>query len=195
MSKRSVLPLVIVAMLVCLMANDALAADEFAAPAFDQRWRQDEQTTPNFWGPLALAHPGQFENYVRANPCPPLTAPVCLAGPTVVDHRLVQYFDKGRMELNFGSSVTSGLLAKEMISGRMQTGDATFENRDPARIPVAGDLDNFFPLYSDLTTPIPPQPVAAGSPVQTELTPSGPQAVAPGPPQRPVDQLVELVLA
>jgi hypothetical protein len=57
-------------------------------------------------------------------------------------------------------------------------GDAAFETRNPARIPVAGDLDNLFPLYSDLTAPLPPQPLAAGAPVQTELTPSGPQAAA-----------------
>jgi len=91
----------------------------------------------------------------------------------------VQYFDKGRMELTTpGASVTSGLLVKEMISGRMQVGDTAFETRAPARISVAGDLDNLFPLYSDLTTPLPPQPLAGGAPVQTELTPNGPQAAA-----------------
>src|SRR5438552_18989977 len=46
MPKRSALPLVIVSIVVCFMANDVLAADDFAAPAFDQRWRQDEQITP-----------------------------------------------------------------------------------------------------------------------------------------------------
>jgi hypothetical protein len=164
-----------VGFVVCLMANDVLAADSFAAPAFDQRWRQDEQITPNFWGPLALAHPGQTEDYTRIPPCAPGAACPAIA---ILDHRLVQYFDKGRMELNQDGSVTSGLLAKEMITGKMQTGDTTFEARDPAAIPVAGDLDNLFPLYKDLGKPVPPQPAAAGSSVQTEITPSGPVPAA-----------------
>ncbi len=181
MRTRSIAPLVIAGLALCLMANDVFAADDFAAPAFDRRWRQDEQTTPNFWGPLALAHPGQYENYGAGGvtPCPPQPAVVCYPRP--ITQRLVQYFDKGRMELSqgdpTGSFVTSGLLAREMISGRMQVGDAAFETRAPAAISVAGDPDNIFPLYSDLATPLPPSPVA-GAPVQTELTPSGPQAAA-----------------
>jgi hypothetical protein len=182
MSTRSAPLLVIVAMLVCMMANDVLAADAFAAPAFDQRWRQDEQVTPNFWGPLALATVGLIAAYGEGT-----AGPICPPGQVCPQYlvrgkRLVQYFDKGRMELtNPGGPVTSGLLVKEMISGRMQMGDAAFETRSPARIAVAGDPDNLFPLYSDLTAPLPPQPLAAGSPVQTELTPSGPQAAANAP--------------
>ena len=179
MSKRAVAPLVIAGFILCLMANDVLAADGFASPAFDQRWRQDEQSTPNFWGPLNLATDGMIEAYTEgtAGPiCPPTK--VC-PQYIVRGKRLVQYFDKGRMELTTpGDSVTSGLLVKEMISGRMQVGDTAFETRTPARISVAGDVDNLFPLYSDLTAPLPPQPLASGAPVQTELTPNGPQAAA-----------------
>ncbi len=184
MSKRSFAPLVIAAFVLCLMANDVLAADSFAAPAFDQRWRQDEQIAPNFWGPLDLATNGVSEMYAEGT-----VGAICRTGLDqacpqylVRGRRLVQYFDKGRMELTTpGGPVTSGLLVKEMISGRMQLGDTAFENHAPARVSVAGDLDNFFPLYSDLTAPLPPQPLAAGSAVQTELTPSGPQAVASAP--------------
>jgi hypothetical protein len=177
MSRRTVAPLVIASLVLCLMANDVLAADGFAAPAFDRRWRQDEQITPNFWGPLDLATGGMIETYMEGT-----AGPICRPDQVcpqylVKGKRLVQYFDKGRMELTTpGAPVTSGLLVKEMISGQMQTGDATFENHDPARISVAGDPDNLFPLYSDLTTPLPPQPLAAGASVQTELTPNGPQA-------------------
>ncbi|MGI8687719.1 MAG: hypothetical protein ACR2M3_03985 [Thermomicrobiales bacterium] len=179
MSMRTVAPLVITSLILCLMANDVLAADDFASPAFDQRWRQNEQSTPNFWGPLDHATDGMIEAYAEGT-----AGPICQ--PTqpcplylVRGKRLVQYFDKGRMELTTpGASVTSGLLVKEMISGRMQVGDTAFETRAPARISVAGDLDNLFPLYSDLTTPLPPQPLAGGAPVQTELTPNGPQAAA-----------------
>ena len=177
MSKRTFAPLVIASLVLLLMANDVLAASDFASPAFDQRWRQDEQITPNFWGPLSLATDGITEAYIEG-----VAGPICHPGEVcpqfvVKGKRLVQYFDKGRMELTTpGASVTSGLLVKEMISGHMQVGDTAFENRDPARISVAGDPDNLFPLYSDLTMPLPPQPLASGAAVQTELTPNGPRA-------------------
>ncbi|MDQ6908679.1 MAG: hypothetical protein M3176_17790 [Chloroflexota bacterium] len=183
MSRRSFAPLMIAVFVLCLMANDLLAASNFASPAFDRRWRQDEQIAPNFWGPLDLATDGLSETYAEGT-----VGAICRPDQACPQYllrgmRLVQYFDKGRMELTVpGGSVTSGLLVKEMISGRTQMGDATFENHSPARIPVAGDLDNLFPLYSDLTAPLPPQPRAAGSSVQTELTPNGPQA-APSAPQ------------
>lgn len=61
--------------------------------------------------------------------------------------RAVQYFDKARMEINnpagnraSPSFVTNGLLVVELISGRIQTGDAQFEAaRPPSQAPVAGD--------------------------------------------------------
>lgn len=183
MSRRTVAPLMIASLILCLIAHDILAANGFASATFDQRWRQDEQVTPNFWGPLDLATDGITETYTEGT-----AGPICRADQVcpqylVKGKRLVQYFDKGRMELTTpGAPVTSGLLVKEMISGRMQMGDTTFENHTPARISVAGDPDNLFPLYSDLTAPIPPQPLTAGASVQTELTPNGPQAAANIPP-------------
>ncbi len=60
--------------------------------------------------------------------------------------RLVQYFDKSRMEITHSDApddglwyVTNGLLAKELISGQMQVGDDAFVQRIPAEINVAGD--------------------------------------------------------
>lgn len=66
--------------------------------------------------------------------------------------RLVQYFDKARMEINDASkgTVTNGLLVVEMITGKIQKGDYTFENHAAAHLPVAGDLSNPFPTYADL---------------------------------------------
>jgi hypothetical protein len=62
---------------------------------------------------------------------------------------LVQYFDKGRMELNNPNAnpndpffVTNGLLTVDLISGLMQTGAAEFERRSPAAIPLASDADD-----------------------------------------------------
>ncbi len=63
--------------------------------------------------------------------------------------RQVQYFDKARMEINHpnGNSadpfyVTNGLLVVELISGRVQAGDDQFEQRAPAQIGVAGDVNS-----------------------------------------------------
>jgi hypothetical protein len=59
--------------------------------------------------------------------------------------RLIQYFDKSRMEVNNPHSprspwyVTNGLLVIEMIEGRVQVGDIAFEDRTPADEVVAGD--------------------------------------------------------
>src|SRR5215471_2137608 len=90
------------------------AASSFATPQFQQQWEQGEAITPNFWGPLVTARDGQQEPYREAQG----------------GQRLVQYFDKGRMELTNGK-VTNGLLATEIIKGRIQTGDNTFQPQAP----------------------------------------------------------------
>ena len=83
------------------------------------------------------------------------------------DERLVRYYDKARMEITNPLEdrkaawyVTNGLLARELISGEMQTGDATFDFRGSARVPVAGDLgDPLAPTYSDLRGLVDAEPV------------------------------------
>ena len=70
--------------------------------------------------------------------------------------RQVQYFDKSRMEITHPKAVddglwyvTNGLLVMELVTGRMQTGDATFEERTSAEINVAGDPDDMAaPTYA-----------------------------------------------
>jgi hypothetical protein len=89
------------------------AATGFADPRFQQQWQQGEALTPNFWGPLSIAKEGQQEPYKEAQG----------------GSRLVQYFDKGRMELTNGA-VTNGLLATEIVKGQVQIGDATFQAKD-----------------------------------------------------------------
>lgn len=66
--------------------------------------------------------------------------------------RLVEYYDKSRMEMTRPGAdrsqrwfVTNGLLVKELVSGRMQIGDAEFEERVPAAIAIAGDPDGANP--------------------------------------------------
>jgi Glycosyl hydrolase family 99 len=60
--------------------------------------------------------------------------------------RLVQYFDKSRMEINnpngdrgSGWYVTNGLLVTEMMTGRIQTGETTFTTATPSAEVLAGD--------------------------------------------------------
>ena len=73
--------------------------------------------------------------------------------------RLVQYYDKSRMELTHpdGDStspwyVTNGLLTKELITGRMQVGDNSFQQYAPAQVNVAGDAnDPNGPTYATFT--------------------------------------------
>ncbi len=117
-------------------ANSASAATTFASPAFTLQWERGEATVQNFWGPLPNATGTLYEEYRQSAP---------------TGQRVVQYFDKGRMEINTpGGPVTNGLLTNELITGRVQVGDAQFVQREPARIPVAGDPENAFPTYADL---------------------------------------------
>jgi glucose/arabinose dehydrogenase len=129
------------------------AATAFASDRFQAQWQQGEAILPNFWGPLATAKDGQLEPYAEGTAqaiCAPGSGAGC--GQIIMPHmRLVQYFDKARMEQTTpASSVTNGLLTVELLSGRVQIGDTQFEQRQPARVPVAGDPDNVFPTYADL---------------------------------------------
>jgi hypothetical protein len=128
----------------------ALAANTFANPAFQAQWRVGEAIVPNFWGPLALAKDGQNEPYVEGS------LDFSESGPTNPGQgmRLVQYFDKARMELTHPASglVTNGLLANELITGMLQVGDDAFQQMTPAAIPIAGDPDNAGPTYAQLGT-------------------------------------------
>src|SRR5947209_7940426 len=85
--------------LVLLIPFTAQGAGSFASVAFQQQWNSVEGTVPNFWGPLATARDGQVEPYAEG---------VYNGQPGL---RLVQYFDKARMELtNVNRIVTNGLL-------------------------------------------------------------------------------------
>lgn len=109
-------------------------AEPFADPAFQRVWNRSDSggvvTGRSYlWGP---------EPFTNAIQEPYAEAP----GGT----RLVQYFDKSRMELtnpngdqNSPFYVTNGLLVNELMTGRLQTGNDNFENRLPSMIGVAGD--------------------------------------------------------
>ena len=120
---------------------------QFADPAFQRTWERLDR--PVYYGQVSRSYTwggqvsGGFQEAYREGP----------AG-----QHLVQYFDKSRMEINQPDAprgpfyVTNGRLADELITGQMQTGDAQYEQRNPAAIAVAGDPQNTFPLYQDLRT-------------------------------------------
>jgi hypothetical protein len=115
----------------------AQAASGYGSPMMEANWQQAEKVQPNFWGPLATARNAQQEAYKEA--------------PN--GQRLVQYFDKARMEqFDPTAHVTTGLLTVELKSGKVQLGDGTFEQRAPAAVNIAGDPGASGPTYADLST-------------------------------------------
>jgi hypothetical protein len=117
----------------------AQGADQFASPAFQQQWSSVEAVIPNFWGPLATARNGQTEQYAEG----------MLNGQPGV--RLVQYFDKARMEQTSPDRpVTNGLLTVELKTGQLQIGDNSFQPLNPAFIGIAGDPNVPGPTYASL---------------------------------------------
>jgi hypothetical protein len=114
-------------------------AEEFAHPAFQRTWERTDRPVALgevqrsfYWGP-APNTPGLLEDYAEG-----------LGGK-----RLVQYFDKSRMEINDPNAdqsnpffVTNGLLTTELISGKMQVGNSAYVDHAPADIPLASDTDD-----------------------------------------------------
>ncbi len=114
----------------------------FVNRAFEYLWARSDRPVVRqqakrswLWGPTGLM--ARSEAYLQ------------IAGGM----RQVQYFDKGRMEVNNPAAspqstwfVTSGLLVRELISGQMQVGNAEFIDREPSDVSITGDT-------SDLTAP------------------------------------------
>jgi hypothetical protein len=126
-------------------ANESFPIDRVE---FELVWERTEAPVANgdsprswLWGPEPRT-PGMVERY--------------LDSPG--EERTVQYFDKGRMEVNDPSAdpsdpwfVTSGLLTRELISGQIQIGDTDLlDTGQGASIQVAGDHLSPFPHYRDL---------------------------------------------
>lgn len=122
-------------------------AVSFGSKAFEPIWQRTDQPVAVkraerswYWGPAPLTN-GLYEGYSEAPP---------------YGRRLVQYFDKARMEINNPSTnqVTNGLLVVELITGRVQQGDKTFDEKGlvGADVAVAGDPSNPYPTYRQLGT-------------------------------------------
>jgi hypothetical protein len=141
LSCRFTVHIVLVALVVLTLLPPASQAttidpDGFADSAFRQLWERTDRAVASggagrswTWG----GQPGdrRYERYDQA----------------ASGNRLVQYFDKARMEVSDPSGdrrspwfVTCGLLVVELLTGRVQVGATTFVPRAPAAIPIAGDL-------------------------------------------------------
>jgi hypothetical protein len=130
------LPLIIVMALI-LLASPALSLANDGA--FQRTWDRTDKPVASgwvartwMWGPESFT--GSVSEEYAESP-----------GGT----RDVQYFDKARMEVTNPDAVddgvwyvTNGLLVVELMTGRVQTGNATFIEREPADVNVAGDADD-----------------------------------------------------
>ncbi|HEY7908909.1 MAG TPA: hypothetical protein VIC60_08530 [Thermomicrobiales bacterium] len=135
MHRVRIVLMAVTAIALVTLSTGAQAASGYADPAFKTQWQAGEAVTQNFWGPLETAKEGQQEPYKEASG----------------GQRLVQYFDKGRMELTNGA-VTNGLLATEIIKGQVQVGDNAFQPLAPPNIAIAGDASNPAPTYAGLAS-------------------------------------------
>ena len=105
---------------------------------FDRVWATTDQAVAAghasyswFWGPESFDQ--RFEDYQESPH----------------HQREVRYYDKSRMEINDPNGdknslyyVTNGLLTEELVTGRLQLGNSTFDQRNPATQLVAGDPSN-----------------------------------------------------
>jgi len=143
----------------------AMADVTFADPAFQTQWNTDEAAAPGFWGQPITG--GLFEPYASA------------AGGI----RLVQYYEKGRLETASGE-VTNTTLVLDMYRGRIEVGHFQYDKRPPPATPIAGDMDGPNLTYATLAAVLPESttgsPKQIGMSVATRVSPSG--IVSSGPP-------------
>jgi len=103
--------------------------------------------------------------------------------------RVVQYFDKTRMEINVEAGIdpnsiwyiTNGLLAKELVSGELQRGNDSFEPWGAAEVNVAGDPDDATgPTYATFGQLLSEAPRTVGAAVTTRVDRAGAVTDDPG---------------
>lgn len=171
------LPLVPLCAFLLYVNMPSAATVPFAAPIFGAAWSPlDEPVTSGavrrafIWG-AGPSSAGLSEPYREA------------PGGT----RLVQYFDKARMELTDPATgaVTTGLLTRELVTGRIQVGDnpAAVEVRaSGSGTAIVGDAANTYPTYAQLRDRIDrPQPDRTGQFVTELLAPATDGTLAPQP--------------
>ena len=162
--------------LASLIATPLARAEPPATNAFQRTWARTDKPVADLatsrtwmWGPEANTT-ATTENYADAPD----------------GQRTVQYFDKSRMEDNsFRASepwdVTNGLLVLELMTGRLQLGDNSFEQHDPADVNVGGDAnDPIGPTYSTMAAVRNWEPLADGALITQRIARGG--AVTPNDP-------------
>lgn len=169
----------------------AQAADPtFANDAFKNKWVAQDRlvgvpgvSRPYTWGPSVPEAPNAISEPYNSSPG---------------GQRLVQYFDKARMEINNPGGnpsdpfyVTTGLVVKELVSGLRQVGDTSFVQFNPSKTQVAGDpvsVNPDAPTYESFKNVVTlgnpdanSRPNAVGSTVTQFINKAG--QVSPGNPQ------------
>lgn len=95
--------------------------------------------------------------------------------------RQVQYFDKSRMEItntdadhNSSWYITNGLLATELVTGRLQAGESGFQQYTPANVNASGDPnDPNAPTYASFTPLLNSTPLPVGSTITQTINRAG----------------------
>lgn len=138
--KQGLTALSAVLVLFSLLSMVAFAADpSFGNVQFQNLWVQADRlvgspgvTRPYTWGPSIPAAPNAVSEPYAESPG---------------GQRVVQYFDKARMELNNPATglVTAGLIVRDLVAGLRQDGDNTFTNLPPSQTQVAGDAVSINP--------------------------------------------------
>ncbi len=156
--RRSLYTLLIVAMLGSILGVIGASAAPIGNDAFQRTWARTDQPVSNLqasrtwmWGPEANTG--------------------LLNEPFGDGQRTVQYFDKSRMEINDPNGdpsslwyVTNGLLAKELVTGNLQTGPDSFQPHDPATVNVSGDpSDAQAPTYASFSSLLDSPPLPSGA--------------------------------
>lgn len=147
---------------VALAATPAAAAQPIDNYAMAQVWARLDRPVAEgrvsrawVWGPEPIS-PLLLEPYAGAR-----------AG-SAAGRRWVQYFDKGRLEVADGANgepgpVTSGRLAAELITGRIQLGASETQDVGPAEIPIVGDkADPGAPTYATFSPLLRYEPIPTG---------------------------------
>ena len=142
-----------------------------AAEVFERTWQRTDlpvvsalATRTWIWGPepfTEIIH----EQYAEAD----------------TGERSVQYYDKARMEATYTDAdqdavwyVTNGLLVIELMSGRLQLGDNTFQELSPAEVNIAGDaVDPLGPTYRSIAEVSDEPAAAVGEVITQRLARSG----------------------
>jgi len=169
---RLLIAVLLVASGVPLIATGIVA--QGTSDAFDGVWERTDKPVADLtvsrtwmWGPAPFT-PVIQEDYTE--------------GPGGI--RDVRYYDKARMEVTDLTAdpasvwyVTNGLLVVELISGMMQVGHDDFEERSPAEVVVAGDLDDetgpTYATFAGLSFPGYTVPSGVGNAVTQRVARSG----------------------